>query len=509
MDSNRLKLSAQSLESDFDLLMLAIDASKSGIILTDNQQPDNPIIFCNKAFEQMSGYQRSEIIGRNCRFLQGVDRNQKGRFELREAVEKGEGLVVELRNYRKNGAQFWNELYMSPIYAKDGRVTHFIGVQNDITHRKQLEATLTLEREQLEQRVQERTRHLQESEEYMKSIFETVRESLVVLDHNMVVIAVNQHFFKTFAVGVEDTLGKSFYELGNGQWNIPSLKNMLENVLPTNNPFEDFQVEHEFPHIGRKNMLLNARRIETEGPYKDRILLAIEDETSRLQTEIRKDDFLKIASHELRTPLTSIKGYVQLLDYQLQEKNYDKLQELINKSNSSIQKLNQLIEDLLDVAKLKDGKVGIHKEVFDLDKMITSCIEMVHTGKPSHEIKLEGKKGLKCYGDEGRIEQVFVNLLNNAIKYSPDAKEVRVYISVVSNFIKVTVTDYGVGIKIEDHKRIFERFYRAENIQKIFPGIGIGLYVSEQIIKEHGGTLWVESEENKGSVFSFTVPMGS
>jgi signal transduction histidine kinase len=323
----------------------------------------------------------------------------------------------------------------------------------------------------------------------------------------MTVITVNQHFFKTFAVGIEETLGKSLYELGNGQWNIPSLKNLLENVLPTNNPFEDFRVEHEFPHIGKKNMLLNACRIETEGPYKNRILLAIEDETSRLQTEIRKDDFLKIASHELRTPLTSIKGYIQLMDYQLKEKNYDKLQELVSKSNSSVQKLNHLIEDLLDVAKLKDGKVGIHKASFDLDKMIISCIDMVHTGKPSHEIKLEGVRGLQCYGDENRIEQVFVNLLNNAIKYSPKAQQVRVYISQVSEFIKIAVTDYGVGIKIEDQKRIFERFYRAENIQKIFPGIGIGLYVSEQIIKEHGGTLWVESEENKGSVFSFTLPM--
>jgi PAS domain S-box-containing protein len=507
MNANRLNPSEQTQQSDFDLLLLAVNASKSGIIITDNQQPDNPIIFCNEAFEKMTGYNRSEIIGRNCRFLQGSDRKQEARFKLREVIDKGEGCIVELRNYRKNGSLFWNELYMSPIEIVEGRVTHFIGVQNDISERKKIEATLVMEREQLEKRVTERTRHLQDSEEYLKSIFETIRESLVVLDEKINVIEANQQFFRTFHVGMDDTLGKSLYELGNGQWNIPALKDLLERVLPTNNPFEGFQVEQDFPSIGKKNMVLNARRIETEGPFKNRILLAIQDETDRLQTEIRKDDFLKIASHELRTPLTTIKGYVQLMELQLSENKPDKLKELIGKSTASIEKLNRLITDLLDVSKIQAGKVSLNKSLFDFDSMVKGCIENVQAGKPTHTIHLRGERGIMYYGDESRIEQVFVNLLQNAIKYSPGAKEVNVYVSRVSDFVKVAVTDYGVGIRQEDHKKIFERFYRVESIQKMFPGIGIGLYVSEQIIHEHGGTLWVESEEGKGSTFSFTLPV--
>ena len=129
-------VSQGNLRNDFELLVKALDASISGIILTDNGQPDNPIVYCNAAFERMTGYSRKEIIGHNCRFLQKEDRSQKEREILREAVAKGKPCVVEIRNYQKDGTLFWNELYMSPVFDDNGRVVYFIGVQNDITRRK-------------------------------------------------------------------------------------------------------------------------------------------------------------------------------------------------------------------------------------------------------------------------------------------------------------------------------------------------------------------------------------
>ena len=164
------------------LMTKALDASISGIIITDNRQPDNPIIYCNTAFLKISGYSRTEIIGHNCRFLQGDDRTQKERILIREAVKKGEACVIEIRNYRKNGELFWNELSVSPIHDKEGKVSHFIGVQNDVSLRKKVEQDLRQQQGLMEKQIAERTKSLKESELFLSSIIQTVRESLLVLD---------------------------------------------------------------------------------------------------------------------------------------------------------------------------------------------------------------------------------------------------------------------------------------------------------------------------------------
>ncbi len=507
MDENTLYLSNETIEKDFHLLTIALHSSKSGIIITDNQQTDNPIIFCNKAFEVMTGYNRIEIIGRNCRFLQGTDRLQEARFQLHDAINKGQSCMVELKNYRRNGSMFWNELYLSPIINSQQVITHFIGVQNDISERKKAEISLQKEKDNLEKRVQERTKYLKENEEYLSTIIENIRESLLVLDKDLVVISANDFFYKTFRINDEEIVGKPFFSLVDGKLNIPELKRLLGMVLPLNNSFESFEVEQEFPFIGNRSLLLNARRIEAEGAFKDRILLAIEDQTERKASEMRKDDFLSIASHELKTPLTTIKGYIQLIEMLMQKDPNEKVKDLLRKSSNYIEKLNRLIIDLLDASKIQAGKVGLHYEDFDFDKMIYECVENIQTGTKTHKIKTVGKTGLFYNGDPERLEQVLINLLTNAIKYSPDSKEITVGVSKVSNFIKVSVTDKGVGIKQEDHKKVFERFYRAQSVQREFPGMGIGLYVCEQIIKNHSGSLWVESEETKGSTFSFTLPI--
>ena len=507
LDSGELSFSNDNIKEDFELLRQALDASITGIILTDNQQPDNPIIYCNAAFEKLSGYTRKEIIGHNCRFLQREDRNQKERLILREAIEKGIDCVVEIRNYRKSGELFWNELYMSPIKNAHGTVTHFVGVQNDITRRKKAELDLLHHQQIMEEKIEERTRVIRESEEYLASIYQTVRESLIVLNPQFGVLSVNDHFLKTFKVSISETQGKDLYELGNGQWNIPQLKQLLEDVLPTNNPVENFEVEHDFPHIGKKLMLLNAHRIELEGKYKDRILIAIEDITERREIERRKDDFLSIASHELKTPLTTVKGYVQMMGRFMPDNSSDKFKNIVVKTETYIDRLNNLISELLDVSRIQTGNIELHKEPFDFDKMVQETVDGMRAANKDHHIMVKGKATNNYVGDESHLIQVLNNLLSNAIKYSPQSREVVVYLSTVSNYLKVSVIDRGMGISIEDQKRIFERFYRVGDIQQHFPGMGIGLYICDQIIKNHEGTLWVESEKGKGSTFSFTLPL--
>ncbi len=491
------------------LLKAALDSSVSGIIVTDNALPDNPIIYCNKSFQDITGYRFEEIIGHNCRFLQGDDREQPERSQLKEAIQKGEHVNLEIRNYTKSGELFWNELFVSPIKNDKGEVTHFIGVQHNVSRRKKAEEELRHERDMIERKVKERTKELKMSQEYLDSIVQTVRESLIVVEPDLKVLTVNEHFLRTFKVSRVETIDQELYKLGNGQWNIPRLKEMLEDILPTNNPVLDFEVEHNFPHIGKKLMLVNAYRVELEGQYKDRILLAIEDITERRAIEQRKDDFLSVASHELKTPLTTVKAYVQVMERMMHPDSTPQFKSVVSKAGSELLRLNKLISELLDVSRLQSGRADIRREPFDINDMVKEVAEGLQTATSTHKIKIEGHINQPYNGDESQLRQVVSNLISNAIKYSPDATSVEIFLSQVSTFIKVSVTDHGLGISLNDKKKIFERFYRASNIQKHFPGMGIGLYVCEQIVKHHGGDLWVDTEEGKGSTFSFTLPFKS
>ncbi|MCX2477252.1 PAS domain-containing protein [Pedobacter sp. MC2016-05] len=493
--------------ANIKLLKSALDSSISGIIITDNTQFDNPIIYCNKAFEVLSGYLREEVIGRNCRFLQGNERNQQAREDIRKAVTEGESITVELRNYRKGGELFWNELYISPILGEAGQVTHFIGVQNDITRRKNAEENLQHEREQVELKIEKRTRELNENREYLDSIIQTIRQGLIVLDPEYKVISANDFFLKTFKVENRDTIGRSLYDLGNGQWDIKQLRVLLEQILPTNNPVLDFEVDHEFPHIGRKLMLLNAHRIEIEGSFKDRILIAIEDITQIRASENRKDDFLSVSSHELKTPLTTIKGYNQTILRLLPADINPKIPMMVNKSGKQIDRLQNIITSLLEMSRIQSGKLVLDADSIDMNILIKEMLEEAQEGNPEHILIFEGQTNHTIPADESQISQVLQNLITNAIKYSPDSRKIKLMLTEVSNYIKVSITDYGFGISQEDQKMIFDRFFRVSTIQKHFPGMGIGLYICAQIIKQHGGTLWVDSEPGKGATFSFTLPI--
>lgn len=492
---------------DNNIYLQALNSAKSGIIITDNRQPDNPIIYCNQAFENITGYAHNEIIGHNCRFLQAQDRTQPERQIIKDAVKNGEESKLEIRNYKKNGTLFWNELTISPVKDKAGNVTHFIGVQNDITDRKKYETELREEKASVEKKIEERTRELNENEAFLSSIIQTVRESLLVLDADYRVLSANTHFLNSFKVTPEDTVGKILFELGNHQWDIEALKVLLTKILPTNNPVIDFEVEHDFPYIGKKIMLVNAYRVEFEGQYKDRILIAIEDITDKKEIDRRKDDFLSIASHELKTPLTTIKGFVQLLERMVPDNASDKFVSTLGKVSVYVDRLNNLISELLDTSKIQSGNIEIHNEPFDLDKLLRDTVENLALATPEYTITISSDTNATILGDELQISQVINNLISNAVKYSPNNKKIDVYCNRVGTFVKVSIKDYGMGISQQDQSKIFDRFFRARDIQKKFPGMGIGLYICHEIIANHNGTLWVESEIGSGSTFNFTLPI--
>lgn len=221
----------------------------------------------------------------------------------------------------------------------------------------------------------------------------------------------------------------------------------------------------------------------------------------------RKDEFISIASHELKTPLTSIKGYVQLLERTCQD-SASKL--YIDRTLLQIRKLDSLIADLLDISKIESGKLKFNMKLFNVGPMITNTIDIVKQTYSDYSIEHIGDANVKAMGDEIRLEQVLINFLSNAVKYSPHSKKIRVETDIrEDNKLFIGVKDFGIGISKKDQQNIFDKYYRTEVSSYTFQGLGIGLYICAEILRQHNFEFGVESEPGKGSLFYFLIPLQS
>lgn len=221
------------------------------------------------------------------------------------------------------------------------------------------------------------------------------------------------------------------------------------------------------------------------------------------QNEQRKDEFLSIASHELKTPLTGIKAFNQLMKRSPDPK---RTSSYIEKSTENINRLEKLINDLLDVTKINAGKLSYDMQPFDFAQLLKDSVDSVQLTTTTHQIKLEDPGQLSYTGDRLRLEQVVNNFLSNAIKYSPGASEVLMKCWVEENGLIVSVKDFGIGIEQEHLKHLFDRYYRIDNTEMRFEGLGLGLFISSEILKRHSGSFWIESTPGAGSTFYFRLP---
>lgn len=234
------------------------------------------------------------------------------------------------------------------------------------------------------------------------------------------------------------------------------------------------------------------------------------DITERKELERRKDDFIGIASHELKTPVTVLKGFAQILQRRFQNRDDAESLRFLTRMNTQLDKLTRLINELLDASKIQNGQLVYRMEKFDLLALVEEIIENVQAASRSHRILLEtATEGEICiYGDRDRIGQVIMNLLTNAIKYSRGADRVILRIMADGGRASLSVQDFGIGIDQVYHENIFERFYQVPEIaEQTYPGLGIGLYLSREIIRRHQGCLRVQSSRGEGSTFTFSLPL--
>lgn len=376
------------------------------------------------------------------------------------------------------------------------------------TSKEELQAT-NEELTTANQELQTRNEQIKAAQRYADAIVETVREPLLVLSEDLRVQRANTAFYQFFQVTPQETEGRHLEELGSGQWNIPRLRILLEQVLPTHHTLRDFEIEHVFPRIGKKTMLLNARRIvdEAEAANTHLILLAIEDITERREVERQKETLLGMVSHELKTPLTGALLHTGMIQYFLEQASVDAATPHVQKLEAQLDLLAHHIDDLLDATGMAAGALRFHPTAFAIDALMREAIEEMQQINPSRLLLLEGETGTDVVADRERTGQALTNLLSNAIKYAAETEPIRVSALVSEERVTVRVQDRGRGIPADQQARIFERFYRVSTPAAPGPpGLGLGLYLTAQLIEQQGGQIWVESIEGMGSTFSFTLP---
>ncbi|HWD88550.1 MAG TPA: PAS domain S-box protein [Mucilaginibacter sp.] len=389
---------------------------------------------------------------------------------------KGEQVIIE----RRDGSQRRVQSHPVPIFDENGELTGAINTLVDITEAIQAE----------------------EKQARLAAIVDTSDDAIISKTLQGIITSWNKAAEKMFGYAEQEAIGHHISLI------IPQERKTEEDYIIGKiisgqkvDHFETIRITKNgtsiplsitvSPVINNSGVIIGASKIAR-------------DISERKKAEEQKNDFLSLASHELKTPLTSMSGYMQILDKMFDD---EKSQKFIGKTRQQINRLTQLVSDLLDVSKIDADRLHISKEIFDINKVLLDAVEFIQNSQPSHLIKANiPDRPAFIYGNAQRIEQVFINLFANAIKYSPDAHEIVVSEENVNNQVLISIRDFGIGIPADKIREIFTRFYKVDESARSMPGLGIGLYISSRIIEKHNGKLWAESEPGKGSTFCIALP---
>ncbi|WNH10647.1 PAS domain S-box protein [Thalassobellus suaedae] len=486
----------------------ALQSASNGIIITDALKYDNPVIYFNAAFQQLTGYTDTEILNHNCRFLHGKDRNQTALISLKKSIKKGESCQATLRNYKKDGTLFWNDLYIFPITNDKGTVTNFIGIQNDVTLRKKAEA----ERHHL-------TKILDES---LNEIYVFDVKTLKFLNANF---------------GAQKNIGYTLEELKSmtpidiiPNTNKSEFRKTIDVLLKKNVEKIEFESEHQrkdgtkYPveihlqlsNLNEKDIFIAIILDITERKnYTTKLENKVEERTQQLKKALNKEKelnnlktrFLSLVSHEFKTPLSGILTSSLLISKYPLTKHQEKRDFHLKTIMDKVYFLNNIINDFLSVEKLETSKENYQITHFQLSDIINEVIYNAEILlKDGQQIKAPNNiDEISLYQDEKIIQSIIFNLLHNAIKYSSEDSIVELCINQGIEFTTVKIKDNGIGIPEKDQENIFDRYFRAKNVINI-QGTGIGLNISKNHIENLGGSISFKSEEHVGSTFTIIIP---
>jgi len=359
--------------------------------------------------------------------------------------------------------------------------------------------------DELEETVRERTKDLTISREYLKLLTDNIPQMTWTNLPGGEVTFCNQRWYDYTGLDFDTAKEKGWWQAIIHPDDLQQTIDRYHEALKTGQVFE---IENRYKKADGSCRWHLTRGIPLKNELGEILFwvgTATDIEEQKQQMD-KKDEFIGIASHELKTPLTSLKGYIQIMGVYKSEELPPVIKQYIVKANQAINKLHNLVNDLLDVSKIQAGRLNYTMINFDLADMIDAAIENVRQIYPGHQFVGEIAPKLMVNGNSERLEQVLMNLVSNAAKYSKENTEILIRAYNYDGGARVSVTDVGIGLSQEQMEKIFERFYRVEDKQFLTSGLGMGLYISSEIINTHNGKIGVESELGKGSTFYFELP---
>ncbi len=493
-----------------------IESLKDYCVFTTDLQGN--ISSWNSGANMLTGWTEEQIIGKNSGVLYTLTdrRNKRHLQELMIARKKGKA-SNERWHLKKDGTTFWGSGLVFPLFDEKQKLRGYTKAMRDLTKERNSELAL------------------KESEAFAQSIFHSSPDCVKVLDLQANLLTMNDDGVKNMEIDdfslMEGKCWLNFWE-GDHEAAVKSAiakakrgkTARFQGHAPTAKgtyKWWDVVISPIRGADGKvKQLLAVSRDISTQKEAeqeKQKMIIELETEKSKLeknearlyQLQQQKDDFISMASHELKTPITSIKAYGQVLENIFRQNNHVKEAGMLLKLNSQVDRLTNLIEDLLDVTKIQSGRLQFKEDYFDFNETVTEVVEEIQLTAQKHSINMRLATSRSIYGDRERISQILTNLISNAIKYSPLANQVIVSTEYTKTELVVSVKDFGVGIAKSSQGRIFEQFYRVTgDKQNTFPGLGLGLYISAEIAHRSGGKIWLrESTPGKGSVFCFSLPL--
>lgn len=502
-----------TIEDQLKLYARAIEATTTGILIADATQFDFPLIYANPAFTAITGYSASEVIGKNCRFLRGNDADQPGLDVLRSAIHAGEACHVVIRNYRKDGTLFWNELRIAPIHDTTGRLTHFIGVQNEITRQVELQAALEIS--------QHRYRMISEMTSDYAYAFQVQPDGSLVREW-----VTDAYRIVTEYTPEEITALGGWMALMHPD-DLPEAKANLARLLT-----EKVNITSEYRIVTKsgqsRNMISQLRPVSEDGSGNITHIYGVAKDITaekhleqerlnsvRLKAELDaanelaavRERFTGMLMHEFRTPLTVLGTSIYLLTANLERQPYESTLERLRTIDAQVTRMRNLIDDMLLLSQSEHGKLMCAPTVFDIRQecqAIVGELEMIE--QKEHQFRLDVAQDVEAVDLDARlVRHILTNLLTNAVKFSPPASQVTLHVERRAQELILAVEDQGMGIAPADQQHLFEPFFRTAQANRIL-GTGLGLTIVQRSVEAHGGSIEIESQLGVGTTFRVHLP---
>ncbi len=488
MDTQHAAFTAEQKQG---MLAAIVDTSDDVIV---SKTLEGVITSWNRAAEEMFGYTGAEALGQNITLIIPDTRLQEEKMIL-ERISAGLKIDhFETERRHKSGNLIPISLSVSPIIDIEGKVIGASKIARNISDRLQAESKQAV----------------------LAAIVDSSDDAIISKNLQGEIMSWNRAAERLFGYTEAEALGRHISLI------IPQSRLQEEEYIIGKirsgqrvDHFETYRVAKNgleiplsltvSPVVDPRGVVIGASKIARDITFEREA----REEAQRLYREIRmlndkKDEFVAVASHELKTPITTISGYLQILERSTEQ---EAGKAFVRKAIAQLKKLSELVSDLLDVSMIEAGKMQLRTARFDLHRLVGEVIELMnHSARHSISFRYDTDV-CEIEGDRNRLEQVLVNLLGNAIKYSPGHNHVEVFLSTGGGQATIAVRDHGVGISAEKLAHIFSRFYRAEEVSQNISGLGLGLFVASQIVEQHGGTIGVESAPGQGSTFTVSLPL--